>query len=72
VCCAVVRELENASLQKAFLDAASAGRGGLVREVLTSQHPRLAQLLDDTITKLLQYTEVCPALPPAAPHMFLR
>ena len=56
-----VRKLQRASLQRAFSDAATAGRGGLVREVLTAQYPRLAQLLEDTITKLLQETEVRPA-----------
>lgn len=55
------RKLQTASLQRAFSDAATAGRGGLVREVLTAQYPRLAQLLEDTITKLLQDTEVRPA-----------
>lgn len=53
-----VRRLQTGLLQRAFSDAATAGRGGLVRDVLTAQYPRLAQLLEDTMTKVLQDTEV--------------
>jgi hypothetical protein len=52
------RELATGALQKAFADAAAAGRAGLVRELLTAQFPRLARIFEDTIAKLLQDTEV--------------
>ncbi len=58
-----VRNLEIAALQRAFSEAAMAGRGGLVREVLTAQYPRMAQLLEDVITKLLQDTQVQTSSP---------
>lgn len=56
-CC---RELATGALQKAFADAAAVGRAGLVRELLTAQYPRMARILEDTIAKLLQDTEVQP------------
>ncbi len=58
VCMRGCRELATGALQKAFADAAAAGRAGLVRELLTAQFPRLARIFEDTIAKLLQDTEV--------------
>ena len=57
----MLRELATQALQKAFADAAAVGRAGLVRELLTTQYPRLARIFEDTLAKLLQDTEVCAA-----------
>ncbi len=38
--------------------AAGGGRGGLVGEALAAAYPRLAQLLEDMLAKLLRDTDV--------------
>lgn len=47
-----------AALKKAFGEAASGGRVGALKEVMTSQYARLAQLFEDLIARLVQDTEV--------------
>ena len=47
-----------AALQRAFTEAAGGARVGALREVLTAQYARLAQLLEDAIARLVQDTEV--------------
>ena len=52
------RELMTAALRRAFADAAAGGRVGALKEVMTAQYTRLAQLTEDLIARLVQDTEV--------------
>ena len=47
-----------AALKKAFAEAAGGGRVGALKEIMTAQFTRLAQLMEDTIARLVQDTEV--------------
>jgi hypothetical protein len=46
------------SLAEALSAAANPAKGGFVREALTNHYPRLAALLDDTLQRIKQDTEV--------------
>ncbi len=50
------------ALRRAFAEAAAGGRVGALKEVMTAQYTRLAQLTEDLIARLVQDTEVrfCP------------
>ncbi len=52
------RELMTADLWRAFAEAAAGGRVGALKEVITAQYTRLAQLTEDLIARLVQDTEV--------------
>ena len=47
-----------AALRRAFAEAAGGWRAGALREVMTAQYTRLAQLTEDLIARLVQDTEV--------------
>ena len=49
---------KRAALRRAFAEAAGSGRAGALREVMTTQYTRLAQLTEDLIARLVQDTEV--------------
>ena len=46
------------ALRRAFAEAAAGGRVGALKEVMTAQYTRLAQLTEDLIARLVQDTEV--------------
>ena len=50
------------ALRRAFAEAAAGGRVGALKEVMTAQYTRLAQLTEDLIARLVQDTEVRSAL----------
>lgn len=59
------RDLMTAALRRAFAEAAGGARAGAVKEVMTAQYTRLAQLTEDLIARLVQDTEVLSAAPAA-------
>lgn len=54
-CC---REKLTAAVSEAMAGAASTAKGGFVRDALVGSYPRLAALLEESLTKLQRDTDV--------------
>ncbi len=52
------RQLATANLRAAMDAAANPAKGGLVRETLITNYPRLVSLLEDHVKRLLSETSV--------------